>query len=240
MSIKNNHLIKTVWNLIPEVPKRILKSFFYNKETFFLKNSSEVFKDVYEKNIWESNESNSGGGSMLKGTITIREQLPIIISKYSINNMLDVPCGDYNWMKEVDKNCNYTGGDIVAEIVAKNQKLYTTEKVNFIKIDITKDDLKKVDLIFCKDCLQHLSDESVKKAINNFKKSGSKYLLVTSYPKTWRNHNILDGDYRPLNLFKKPYSFPEPIMKIVEKSKLKNVEPDKTMYLFFLESLKEF
>jgi Methyltransferase domain len=237
---KNQNLVKKIWKTLPESPKRFLKSFFYDKNTFLLKNSFEVFKDVYEKNLWESSESKSGGGSMIEGTITIRKQLPEIISKYDIKTMLDVPCGDYNWMKEVEKNCNYIGGDIVSEIVERNQKLYSSEKVTFKKIDITRDNLEKVDLIFCKDCLQHLSDENVKKAINNFKKSGSKFLLVTSYPKTWRNHDVFNGDYRPLNLLVKPFYLVKPIIKIKEKSILKDIEPDKTMYLFFIESLPNF
>ncbi|MDR3128872.1 MAG: class I SAM-dependent methyltransferase, partial [Tannerellaceae bacterium] len=94
------------------------------------------------------------------------------------------------------------------------------------------DTLPKVDLIFCKDCLQHLSYKNVQAALDNFKKSGSKYLLVTSYPKTLKNYDIYDGDYHPLNLFRKPFHMTRPLLKIREKSKVPGVEKDKTMYLF--------
>jgi hypothetical protein len=114
---------------------------------------SDVFTDIYNSNQWGSKESKSGPGSTFEATAVIREQLPLIIEKYAIQSMLDVPCGDYNWMKAVKKTCNYIGGDIVAEAIENNQKLYASEKVQFKQIDITKDTLPTVDLIFCRDCL---------------------------------------------------------------------------------------
>jgi SAM-dependent methyltransferase len=230
-------IAKYFWRKLPEPYKRLIRSYIYNKETFVLKNASAVFNDIYGNNFWNSQESKSGQGSTMEATVSIREQLPLVIEKYSIHSMLDVPCGDYKWMNAVQKNCDYIGGDIVSEMVENNQKLYSSDKVRFQTIDITTDVLPQVDLIFCKDCLQHLSFQKVKDAINNFKKSGSKYLLVTSYPKTWRNHDIYDGDGRPLNLLRKPFYLSHPILAIHEKSKSEGVEIDKTMYLFKLEHI---
>ncbi|MDR1646411.1 MAG: class I SAM-dependent methyltransferase [Tannerellaceae bacterium] len=195
-----------------------------------------VFTEIYESNHWGSQESRSGGGSTIEATTMIRKQLPLIIERYAIQSMLDVPCGDYIWMRTVEKTCNYTGGDIVAGMIENNQRLYASEKVQFKQIDITKDSLPEVDLIFCKDCLQHLSYENVHKALRNFKSSGSKYLLVTSYPKTWLNHDIEDGAYRALNLRKLPFHLPKPLLKVRE-ARCPGVETDKTMYLYKLSDL---
>ena len=172
-------------------------------------------------------------------TKTVRRELPVIIEKFQIKSMLDIPCGDYNWMKVVDKKCDYIGADIVEEIVENNQKLYSSDKVSFQIIDMTKGAIPKVDMIFCKDCFQHLSYENVALAINNFKKSGSKYLLVSSFPKTWRNHDIYDGDFRPLNIRKKPFNLPKPIYKFKEESVAEGVETDKYMYLLNLDAIQE-
>ncbi|MDR3217900.1 MAG: class I SAM-dependent methyltransferase [Dysgonamonadaceae bacterium] len=225
-------------NKAPEPLRRLKTSYVFDKEQFLLKKSSEVFKDIYNTNLWVSQESKSGTGSTVDATAIIREHLPLIINNFDISSMLDVPCGDYNWMKFVPKNCRYIGGDIVPEIVANNQILYSSDKVQFKQLDITMDEIPQVDLIFCRDCLQHLSYKKVKEAINNFKRSGSNYLLVTSYPKTWRNYDIYDGDYRPLNLLKKPFYFPKPLLKIREGSKSMNIEIDKTMYLYKIESIR--
>jgi SAM-dependent methyltransferase len=212
----------------------------YNKNSFIYK--QDAFVHIYKENAWHSGESRSGGGSEISSTVKIRKALPLIWKKYGIKTFLDVPCGDFNWMKEVDKtDIKYIGGDIVEEAVARNNELYKTQQIEFIKIDITKDTLPKVDMIFCKDCLQHLSYESVIKSINNFVKSGSKYVMLTSYPLTIKNHDILDGDYRALNLFKEPFSLPTNYLyKVREQSRGKDVELDKTMYLWDMNVLSRF
>lgn len=230
-------LVKKYLKTVYEPFKRLKDSFFFNKDQFNLKTTSDVFAAIYKEDFWNSMESKSGVGSTLEATAVIREQLPNIISQFSIKSMLDTPCGDYNWMKLVQKNCSYIGGDIVEEAVKRNQQLYGSDAVQFQKIDITVDPIPKVDLIFCRDCLQHISDNQVRKALRNFKNSGSKYLLVTSYPKTWRNYDIHDGDYRPLNLLIKPFFLSDYILKIKEAWKVEGVEVDKTMYLYDLQRL---
>jgi hypothetical protein len=163
--------------------------------------------------------------------------------KFEIKTFLDVPCGDYNWMKEVNKyNIVYIGGDIVCELIEQNNLKYQDKNISFKVIDITKDILPTVDMIFCRDCLQHLSDENTFKALRNFKKSGPKYLLTTSYPSTLSNWDIIDGHYRALNLRIKPYKFPPPLVKIHERRESEydysSFEKDKYMYLYKLEDIK--
>lgn len=226
-----------VYQHLPEPTRRLILSYIYNKQNFLLKKSDNAFDEIYSHNKWSSSESRSGGGSTIEGTKTIRNFLQKFLEEYKITSMLDVPCGDYNWMNMVQKDCHYIGGDIVPALIAANQQKYGNNKVEFRVIDISKDQLPKVDLIFCKDCLQHISNEKVWKALHNFKKSGSKWLLVTSYPLTIRNHDIFDGDYRPLNLFKKPFSLKDSILSIKEESRGIDIEIDKTMYLFDLQKL---
>ncbi|MCD7850870.1 MAG: class I SAM-dependent methyltransferase [Parabacteroides sp.] len=233
---------KSCWTINKIVPLhvslfRYILSFVNDKSMYPLKESKGVFDEIYETNFWESTESKSGRGSTMEATVDIREALPLIFSKYSITSMLDVPCSDFNWMRTVDKsNLIYRGGDIVPDVINKNRELYSSDTVIFSCIDITKDLLPKVDLIFCRDCLQHLSDENVIKAIGNFKKSGSIYLLTTSYPMTWRNYDILDGDYRSINLSKSPFNFPKPIMSIKETKNVGN-QVDKILSLYRIKDL---
>ena len=235
-------LKQIVWQLIP-LPlglKRVLwQKFFFNKDSFVYKGNTEnVFSRIYTDNFWLSKESASGGGSLISTTKSIRKKLPLLWKEYGIKTFLDVPCGDYNWMKEIEKgDITYIGGDIVSEMIEQNNRNYSGENVSFKVIDITKDELPTVDMIFCKDCLQHLSYDNVFKALNNFKKSKSKYLLTTSYSKTLYNWDILDGDCRPLNLLKAPFNFPQPLLKIKEKSMGIQVDGDKDMYLYNLDDI---
>lgn len=217
---------------------RLITSFTYNKERFKLKASAKVFEEIYDTNLWRSDESHSGEGSTLEATRKIREALPSIVSEYKIKSLLDIPCGDYNWMRQVPLNCHYTGADVVEPLIQANKEKYTTERVDFEVIDLTKGPIPKVDLIFSKDCLQHLSNESVHKAIENILASDATYLLITNYPKTWRNYDIYDGDYRALNLMIAPFHFPKPLTTISENVKLEGVEPDKTMNLYRIADLR--
>lgn len=240
MTSLKSYVLRSARNLLyllPLTQRRLVFSYLYNKDWFLLKSSKNVFTEIYKTNLWESEESHSGGGSTLKATAVIRNRLPAIIEDYNIESMLDIPCGDYNWMKTVDRSCSYIGSDIVEELIERNNQMYSSDDTKFMHLDLTRDDLPQVDLIFCRDCLQHLSYEDVKKALNNIKKSRAKYLLVTSYHKTRRNHDIYTGDYRPLNLQISPFNFPAYMEKLEEMPKEVNTEIDKTMYLFRIEDL---
>lgn len=233
--VRNNRLVYVYFTLV----NRIIKSFTYDRELFLSHlNKQNVFNEIYHNNYWGSGESKSGGGSTLEGTKIIRQELPNIILKYDIKSILDIPCGDFNWIKHVDFKCNYIGADLVSELVDYNNRNYQNEYRRFEVLDSTVSVLPRVDLIFCKDLLQHLSYASVLNALHNFKKSGSKYLLVTSYPYTIRNYDIHDGDFRCLNLFIYPFNLKNPLDKIHEYTRyhIEGVEVDKTMYLIDLHN----
>ena len=236
--IKKKKTLKKLKEKIQTIRQRLKTSRQYNRENFSLKDSKQVFNEIYRSNYWSCEESYSGGGSTVAATVWIRKGLEKVFKRYSIHSMLDIPCGDYNWMRLVKKDgIRYIGADIVSDLVAANNQKYATASIQFQVLDLTSDPLPKVDLIFCKDCLQHLSYENVHRAIDNIKLSGSRWLLTTSYPFTWRNWDIFDGDYRPLNLRLKPFSFPRPVLSIREHSTEVGVEPDKTMYLWRIDQL---
>ena len=165
----------------------------------------ETFTDIYNKNTWESAESVSGMGSEFKATQMIRNELPVIFKKFHIDSMLDIPCGDFNWMRYVNKSgVNYIGADIVEPLIEKNKEQYPD--VDFRVLDLTSSDLPKVDLIFVRDCLGHLSNNNVITAIDNMKRSGSKYLLSTSFTKIVHNNDIENGFWKPINLLVEPFN----------------------------------
>jgi len=70
--------------------------------------------------------------------------------------------------------------------------------------------LPKVDLIFVRDCLVHLSYDDIFKALDNICKSDSQYLLATTFTERTRNNNIATGQWRTLNLQIPPFDLPEP------------------------------
>ena len=174
----------------------------------------EVFTNIYESNLWTSEESRSGLGSELKSTEVIRRELPELFKKFKIESVLDIPCGDFNWMQHVDMdNVNYIGADIVDKMIESNN--ITFPNMDFIVLDLTESELPKVDLIFVRDLLGHFNYQNVNKALQNIIRSGSKYLLTTSFTRWHYNVDIENGGWRPINLMLQPFSL-KPIYLINE------------------------
>jgi hypothetical protein len=186
--------------------------------------NEQLFELIFTVNAWNDPNSSSGTGSNLIKTTHIRRQLPILLTTLGVKSMLDIPCGDFYWMKEVDLSCldQYIGADIVEALIAQNNKQYQHEKRQFIKRDLICDTLAHVDLIFCRDCLQHVPNEQVLEAIANFKRSESTYLLVSHFPEVQENVDIPRDQLtslircRKINLEKAPYNFPKPLAMINE------------------------
>lgn len=183
----------------------------------------EIFKSIYESNTWGDQESASGTGSSLKATDHLRAALPVLFKKYQINSILDLPSGDFNWMKSIDlNNIAYTGADIVPEIVDRN-KAFESSQRKFVQLNLIEDKLPACDLILVRDCLVHLPFEQALQAVDNIKRSGIMYLLATHFPGS-ENKDIPMGQWRPLNLCAKPFSFPQPLDVVSENlpGKFKN------------------
>lgn len=178
---------------------------------------ANVFREHYATNSWRSEESRSGTGSTEKATTAIRSALPAIISTYNIRSILDIPCGDFNWMKLVDLPVDYIGADIVKDIVERNRQLYSTPTRRFKVLDVTSDQLPSVDLILCRDCLFHFSFDHVHKSIANVKRSGSKYILLTTNIDLLKNRQVVTGEYRRMNMQQLPFKFPDPIYLVKEQ-----------------------
>jgi len=60
-----------------------------------------VFTNIYNTNRWGSSESVSGLGSELKNTEVLVEFLGKLFRELGIQSVLDLPCGDFNWMKQM-------------------------------------------------------------------------------------------------------------------------------------------
>lgn len=164
----------------------------------------DVFTEIYQKNFWKSDQSVSGTGSTLDATGNIRMILPQVFKELKVRSVLDIPCGDFNWFKEMWHELDlddYIGADIVPELIAGNCKYLSSER-SFEVIDITTDRLPEVDLIFCRDLLGHLSNLSVQRALKNIKRSGATWLMATTFPEHETTGDIRTGEWRPINLQK--------------------------------------
>jgi hypothetical protein len=177
----------------------------------------ERFERIYSTNLWSDPESRSGVGSALDSTRAVRAELPVALRQLEARVLLDVPCGDFTWMEHVDlSGIEYIGGDIVPAIVEENQHFHARESRRFVVLDLTRDSLPDADVLLCRDCLVHLSYANIRALLANIARSNIRFLLMTSFPGRGDNHDVVDGDWRPLDFQAPPFSFPEPRLTLVE------------------------
>jgi hypothetical protein len=200
---------------------------------------NKIFERIYEENIWGNPESRSGDGSDELGTEEVRKGLASLLKQLNIKSMVDVPAGDFNWMRLVDlSGISYVGGDIVPDLIESNQEKYGETDVEFRLLDARVDPIPKVDLILSRDMLVHFSYSDCWLALANFQRSGSTFLLTTTFTARDPNRNIETGEWRPLNLQRSPFSFPRPSKFIVERcSEWNGYWADKCLGLWQLKDL---
>ena len=175
------------------------------------------FTRLYETNLWDGAESRSGVGSSLAATERIRAELPPLLRRLGVRRLLDVPCGDFHWMRHVDLgDVEYVGGDIVAGLVAENERRWGGPGRRFVQVDLTAGPLPPADAVLCRDCLVHLSYANVARALAAVRASGARWLIATTFLDLAENRDVADGDWRPLNLQRPPFSLPAPAAVLVE------------------------
>lgn len=213
MSKSRNWLIK----LLGSPKRKYLR--FARKNILNAGTIEQRFTWVYNTKHWGNEESISGPGSTLKYTENLRKNLPSLFRQYEILSVLDAPCGDFNWMKEVVRSTevSYFGMDIVQKLVEENQTRYRADNINFGHGDITQSELPASDLMICRDCLFHLSYDDIYRFLKNFLRSDIKFLLTTThvnYAGDFENEDIKSSDFRKIDLFLPPFALPEPLRAI--------------------------
>jgi hypothetical protein len=176
------------------------------------------FTGIYLNNSWGGSESLSGGGSDLAQTAQLRFELPLILKDLRVKTLLDLPCGDLNWMKSVDLgSISYTGADIVPQLISDLSARFGSSSKNFICLDATRENAGAYDAIFCRDMLVHLSYKNIIRTLNNFKNSGSRYLLTTHFTDPRPFTDLKKLGWRPINFTLEPFCFPSPIRLLDEQ-----------------------
>lgn len=175
-----------------------------------------TFDRIHRDNYWAHPESVSGPGSAVEQTQKLVEDLPPLLRSLEVGSLLDIPCGDFAWMRRVDLDgIDYLGCDIVEGIIDENRRQHGADGVRFEVKDLTADALPTVDVVLVRDCLVHLPNRLIWKALANLKRSGSTWLLATTHPGV-TNQNVSMGRWRPLDLTAPPFWFGEPTAVIVE------------------------
>ena len=176
-----------------------------------------VFSDVHRHNRWLDAESRSGPGSSRQRTARVRAVLAEVLRDCGIRSLLDAPCGDFNWMSALDlTGLDYTGVDIVPQLIRANRREHAGRGRRFLVRDLTTQRLPRADLVLCRDCLVHLPFTDALQVVANIRRSGSTYLLATTFPACENNEDSAAGGWRALNLERLPFRFPAPVHSFPE------------------------
>lgn len=95
------------------------------------------FEYIFKNNLWGSEESRSGPGSTMIETRTLRQEIVTLLHDIDATSMLDIPCGDFHWLNQVDLGVSYIGADIVPAIAESNQQKYAAPNRRFLCLDAT-------------------------------------------------------------------------------------------------------
>jgi hypothetical protein len=177
----------------------------------------ETFTRIWRENHWKGAESVSGPGSGVKRTRHLRPALAELLSELGVRSLLDVPCGDFLWMSELDlTHIDYVGGDVVPELIEETRRRHAGPGRRFEVLDLTTSPLPPADLLLCRDCLVHLSFDDALRALDNIARSDIRWLAATSFTDRDENLEVQTGRWRPLNLRLAPFSLPMPERAIAE------------------------
>lgn len=184
-------------------------------------------EDFYNNAKWPPAErkSGSGGGSDLgNSTETSLRILNDVIQKHNITSMIDVPCGDTNWIFDsiwTDHHLSlYLGLDVASHPVQQNALRFSHHlNKEFRQWDATTCSLPKFkfsaaeeprpfELIHVRDVLQHLPLQFAINFVCHIFTSGARVLVTTTFP-NGRNQRTKPGGFYYNDLFKSPYDFPE-------------------------------
>lgn len=174
---------------------------------------AQIFSQIYADKVWvgqQNQDSLSGLGSTARATEQLVDGLSSFLEQVGCRRLVDVGCGDFNWMRRVRGDFEYIGIDTVAELVEANNRNFADGRRKFVCLDATRSPIPSGDVAICREVLFHLSFEAGLHLLRNIKAAGFKYALLTTDRSVWFNSDIRNGDFRLLNLSRAPYTLPEP------------------------------
>ena len=175
---------------------------------------------AFEKKTWADetkDKPRSGSGSTVRRTRRLRRALPGLLRDLEVKTFLDAPCGDWNWMAEVDlSGVKYIGGDISKELIDEVKITHKATGRRFMHLDLATDKLPKCELIMVRECLIHLTDENRWKVIENIHKAKIPHLLLTVDLVDENRPLSENGQHANFNPMMPPFNFPEPVRHIPE------------------------
>ena len=208
----------------------------------------QKFEDIYKHSLWSEDNGGSGSGSGLAVTQYAMSCVRAVVNKFELSSLADVPCGGMHWMplllrdlRDDFHGLSFLGVDIVRSVIQANQAKFINESwMHFEVLDFTQTPLPDhVQLIFCRDALQHLPIEKAIDALDMFSRSKARFLMVGSYfGANIKNQRIEAGDYYDINLTLEPFCLTGYQHLYHEHTQEITNEPEKHLLLYPMSYLR--
>lgn len=196
-----------------------------------------VFQWIYDTNKWGSEDSRSGKGSDMPHSELLRATLPDVLTQLSVHSILDLPCGDMNWISTLDLDrYEYIGADIVPTIIEENREKFPS--LQFEILDVCESVLPTADLLMSRDLLVHLCFRDIELALENIFASSFTYFACTTFPEITTNKEKLTGNHRMLNMSLAPFNFGEPHMLVADGARKQSSGKAKKLGVWRVSTLR--
>ncbi|HAM14302.1 MAG TPA: hypothetical protein DCP91_00255 [Eggerthellaceae bacterium] len=204
------------------------------------KTRQEAFQYIYKNDGWgylrledAPDDFYSGPGSyaaeLVEPYVILVKEL---VAEMGIKTIVDLGCGDFNVGSRIAPLVDdYTGCDIVPELVARNNRIFSDDGCRFVCLDMVDDNLPPADLCLIREALQHLSNEEVLQILPKLRQY--KFVLITEGVEMSRgacNSDVPHGSYRGISLEDPPFSMAGTEMLRLEHPHTKNTLVVSTLF----------
>jgi SAM-dependent methyltransferase len=178
--------------------------------------NSATFRGIYRDNEWGYG---SGVGSLPLNNVRYMEFVQGFMRRNAVSSVVDLGCGDWQFSQFIDwTGVDYTGLDVVPEVVERNRARFGREGVRF-EVAPSLAHVGSGDLLLCKDVFQHLPNRTVVEYLDALKPR-FRFLLITNdegpgcpnLPDGSSGSDIEAGGWRPIRLDLPPFNEMAPVV----------------------------
>ncbi|WP_296324387.1 class I SAM-dependent methyltransferase [Winogradskyella sp.] len=146
--------------------------------------TNDVMQQIYEQHLWGGNDFDFYSGEGSHNLAIVKPYIDSVITFLKSHNqdlaICDLGCGDFNIGKQlVDYSKKYIAIDIVKPLIERNRSLFEADNLEFLCLNIAKDQLPKADCVILRQVLQHLSNAEIKAIVD--KLYNYKYIILTEH-----------------------------------------------------------
>ena len=143
------------------------------------------FNIIYEQGLWGELFSSGPGShwpSLVNAYVDCVKNFLKEESDIKSNTIIDIGCGDFNVGKNFLEHCNqYIGIDVSSKIIDRNRLKYKSKKLTFMQLDACTQRIPKGNILFLRQVLQHLDNQSISSLLFNLSLSPYEWLIVTEH-----------------------------------------------------------